>query len=333
MPKYTLVKLSKMTPLHVGSGKENYDFAAADLSSDTLSSALAAIKARKGECEDLQRFLDSFTLSSAFPYVGEYYYLPRPKGRVNIEILDGDEYVAKKKLKKIKFIELGLWQELIAGKTLKVKKEQLRGVFLLPTLKTTSNGEDSVFIEPYKKSVSQRVAVPRDEGKDAEPFFFEWTYFKEGSGLYCLLDAPDDIKTEVIELFRELGIEGIGTDKSVGGGKFEIEAESKTFPEVEDSDCRMLLSTYIPNKEEIDGLNLQDSCYELILRGGYISGSDRSDFLHLRKKSVYMFNTASVFKTVNSLEGKIVDLRPKWENMHPVYRSGKALSIGIKQAK
>lgn len=51
------------------------------------------------------------------------------------------------------------------------------------------------------------------------------------------------------------------------------------------------------------------------------------------EKSVYMFNVGSTFCTTNPLEGKVVDLRPKWNDnrMHPVFRSGKPFVVPIKR--
>lgn len=322
-----LIRLKNMSPLHIGTGKENYDFSASSLQSDTLSAALAAMKAQRGACEHLDEFLASFTLSSAFPYIGNRYFMPKPLGRVPVEITDGDEYIARKKIKKLKFIEWGLWRELVAGKKLSVKEKQLQGSFLL------TNGNDSYRECPYRTQVNQRVAVPLDEGRDAEPFFFEWTYFHENAGLFCLLQAPVALQNELIDLFRQLGEYGIGTDKSIGGGKFEIEAEPVSLPSVADADSVLLLSLYVPTEEELFKLQLKDSCYDLLSRGGYMAGSSEADFMHLRKKAIYMFNVGSIFKTTEPLEGKVVDLRPTWndERLHPVFRSGKPFTILIKQ--
>jgi CRISPR/Cas system CSM-associated protein Csm4 (group 5 of RAMP superfamily) len=67
MPKYHIIKLTKLSPMHIGTGKENYDFSASELQSDTLSGALAALRAQNGNAGDLKKFMDSFILSSAFP--------------------------------------------------------------------------------------------------------------------------------------------------------------------------------------------------------------------------------------------------------------------------
>lgn len=63
MATYTLVKFKNMTPLHMGTGKENYDFSATVLQSDTLSSALAAIRVQMDANTDVETFLDSFVVS------------------------------------------------------------------------------------------------------------------------------------------------------------------------------------------------------------------------------------------------------------------------------
>lgn len=325
MATYTIIKLKDMSPLHMGTGKENYDFSATQLHSDTLSAALVAMKVRHGASESLKEFLDSFTISSAFPFVGNHYFLPRPLGKLNVIFNDCDEYVSRKKIKSIKFIEQGIWNKMISGKQIVTSINQLKNGFLL------DNHSD--FKQPYKSSVHQRVTIPREEGKDAEPFFFDWTFFQKEAGLYCLTDATGSKLEDLVQLFQWLGEYGIGTDKNVGGGKFSIETEKFVIEEPTDSNGKMLLSLYIPTEDEIkNSIHLEDSKYELCLRGGYMAGSQENDFWHLRKKSIYMFNVGSVFCCSATLKGKIVDLKPDYndERMHPVYRSGKPFVIPIK---
>lgn len=329
MATYTLVKFKNMTPLHIGTGKENYDFSSSDLHSDTLSAALAAIKMQMAEDNDLKSFMESFVVSSAFPFIGEQYFLPKPFGKINVEVVDADEYVVRKKLKKLRFVDVGLWKELIAGKKLTVRNWQLKGAFLLPP-----DFPEYQFLVPFTSQVNQRVSVPRGDGMEAEPFFFEWTYFGANSGLYCLLDAPADKKDELLSLFERLGEEGLGTDRNVGGGKFEVESTVLSIPEIAGADATLLLSLFIPTEDEVRLLDLEHSCYELLQRGGYMSGSQEVGFRHLWKKSVYMFKVGSVFYTTGSLKGKVVDLKPDWNDkrMHLVYRSGKPFVVPIKKA-
>ncbi|WP_293739183.1 type III-A CRISPR-associated RAMP protein Csm4 [uncultured Parabacteroides sp.] len=330
MVTYTLVKFKNMTPLHIGTGKENYDFSSSDLHSDTLSAALAAIKMQMAEEHDLMSFLESFVVSSAFPFIEDRYFLPKPYGKINVEVVDADEYMVRKKLKKLRFVETSLWNKLIKGEKLTVRDWQLKGAFLLP-----SDFPEAKFIVPSKSQVNQRVSVPRENGMDAEPFFFEWTFFGVNSGLYCLLDASADKKEELFQLFERLGEEGIGTDRNLGGGKFEVESAELFIPEVDSADSTLLLSLFIPTEEELPLLNLEHSRYELLQRGGYMSGSQEIDFRHLWKKSVYMFKAGSVFCMTDSLKGKVVDLRPDWNDkrMHPVFRSGKPFVVPIKNTE
>lgn len=326
MAAYTIIKLKDMSPLHMGTGKENYDFSASHLHSDTLSAALAAMKVRHDGAEGIKEFLDSLVISSAFPYMDNHYFLPRPLGKINVKVNDCDEYISRKKLKSVKFIEQDVWKALTCGEQVAISISQLKNGFLL------SNNTE--FRQPYKSSVHQRVTVPRIDGQDAEPFFFDWTFFEQNAGLYCLTNAIGTKLEEQVRLFELLGEYGIGTDKNVGGGKFTVETQSFVIPDITNANAHILLSLYIPKENEIQSaINLEESRYELCQRGGYMAGSQENDFWHLRKKSIYMFGVGSILKTTDTLEGKVVDLCPTDYNdnrMHPVYRSGKPFVVPVK---
>lgn len=324
MTKFHAIKLTNLTPLHLGTGNENYDFSADALQSDTLSASLTALRCMKGKTMDTARFLSSFTISSAFPFCGEHYFLPRPQGKLNKLTVQGQtETECRKKLKKVKFIDRELWYPLICGQPVNIKPGQLQGELI-----TT----DDVHIQISQPQVMQRVYVPRN-GEDAQPFFFTWDFFRPDAGLYCLIDADTETFKEIHELFIELGENGIGTDRNIGGGKFNVETDLIELPQVKDANATLLLSLYLPEESEIVSLHLSESRYTLLTRNGFIAGSTEPAFRHLRKKSIYMFGCGSLFQTVNPLYGKVVNLAPEWNDprMHPVYRSGKPLSIFIKQ--
>ena len=325
MPTYNIIKLKNLTPLHIGTGKENqYDFSATDLHSDTISSALAALRAQQGKTNDIENFLQSFSISSAFPFYDNVYFLPKFQGKVNISVEKKEECEYRKQLKKLKFIDSNLWCNLISGLSVTVNANCLQGEFLLKDAKD--------FEKPYQSQVNQRVNVSREDNCDANPFFFRWTYFNKKAGLYCLTDAKDDKFKEILKLFESLGEAGLGTDRNIGGGKFEIESGTLDLPEIPDANQTMLLSLYIPAEEELAKLKLKTAKYELLLRGGYMAGSDEESFRHLRKRSIYMFNVGSIFPTVEKLTGKTVDLAPVWndERMHPVFRSGRPFYLPVK---
>ena len=320
-----IIKLKNLTSLHIGTGKENrYDFSATDLHSDTISATLAALRAQQGKAKDTEDFLNSFSISSAFPFWENRLFLPKPQGKINVYVEKQEESQYRKQLKKLKFIDADLWSILAGGLSVTVSANCLQGDFLLQDAKG--------FEKPYQSQVNQRVSVPRVDNCDAEPFFFNWTYYHEKAGLYCLIDAGDEKFREILNLFKLLGETGLGTDRNVGGGKFEVEEDTLELPEILDANQTMLLSLYIPAKEELAKLKLQTAKYELLLRGGYMAGSCEESFRHLRKRSVYMFNVGSLFPTTEPLNGKIVNLAPAWndERMHPVFRSGRPFYLPVK---
>ncbi len=326
MPNYKIIKMTNMSPMHIGLGRDSYDVSAGTLHSDTITAALAAIRAVQGKTEDLKQFLESFALSSAFPYCGDMLFLPKPSGRLNVTVSGLDEKDYRKLLKKVKFIAHTLWTRIVSGDAVEVNRLQLHGEYLLeqPT---------PSFEPPMKSVINQRVAVPRTDGEDAKPFAFEWTFFRPKCGLFCLLDAPQTIADEVVSLFEELGEQGLGSDRNVGGGHFGVNTESELeIPQIEGANSTMALSMFIPQQDEVESLNVGSSRFQLAKRGGFIAGSSLDSVRHLRKNAIHMFTAGSVFNCVETLKGKVVDLRPQWKDgdLHPVYRSGKALSINIK---
>ena len=323
MRTYSIIKMTNLSPVHIGSGHENYDSAASGLHSDTLTAALAAMRAQQGKTDDLKDFLSSFVLSSAFPFRGNRLFLPKPQGQLDITVKGKSEFEYRKNLKKIKYVESSLWQELAKGKGLEIKEGQIHSEYLL---------SDNTDIGAISKSqVVERVSVPRN-GEDASPFFFEWKYFDKEAGLYCLTDATGELLGEIESLFSLLGESGIGTDKSVGGGKFDVEVSTISIALPEDADSLESLSLFIPDEKDMTNLDLENSRYSLCLRGGFMAGSSNDGFRHLRKKSVYAFGAGSVFPGTKPFAGKIVDLTPDWNDpaMHKVYRSGRPFMLPIK---
>lgn len=324
MSKYTIVKFTNMTPMHLGLGRDAYDAAAPMLHSDTIASALAAIRVMQGNDADVKEFLDSFAVSSAYPYAGDEMFMPKPCGRLGVTVRDKAPEAYRKQLKKVRYVSFGLWKALIGGQDVAVDETQLQGAYLL-------DAPNAKFSNPVKEVINQRVTVPRIDG-DAMPFNFNWTFFGEGCGLYCFVKCAQGLKDELISLFKQLGDAGIGSDRSVGGGHFNVETKEIDLPDVQDGNATMLLSMYMPSTDEFNQLRLSESKYEIATRGGFMAGSNHDALRRLRKNTVSMFVPGSIFIGKPELKGIIVDLRPNWNNnsMHPVYRSGKPISLTIK---
>jgi len=325
MPTCNIIKLKNLTPLHIGTGKENqYDFASTDLHSDTLSAALASIRAQQGRTDDVSTFLNSFAISSAFPFFQNHYFLPTFQGKISALVNGKKDYEYYKQLKKLRFIALPLWDKIAQGQEITVEENQIKDDFLLEA--------NTDFVKPFQSQVSQRVHVPREDSDSTDPFFFNWTYFHEKAGLYCLTDARNEKFDELLNLFKMLGESGLGTDRHVGGGNFEVEPATLKLPDISDANYTVLLSLYIPVEDEISILNLKSAKFGLVLRGGYMSGSSEESIRHLRKRSIYMFGVGSLFPTTEPLTGKVVNLTPLWNDkrMHPVFRSGRPFYLPVK---
>ena len=325
MPTYKIIKLKQLTPLHLGTGKENqYDFSAADLHSDTLTAALAAIRAQQGETSGMEDFHQSFTISSAFPYWDDIYFLPKSIGKIKVKVAGKDEKTYRNQINNLKYIDVALWNDLVRGNELMIEESQLKDDFLLHTVPG--------FEKPYKSQVNQRVNLSHTAQEEASSFFFNWKYFHKKAGLYCLTDATGELFEALFNLFKLLGESGLGTDRNTGGGKFEVEAGTLDLPDIPDANHTMLLSLYIPTKDEVTHLKIKSAQYRLLLRGGFMAGSDDERFRHLRKRSVYMFAVGSLFPVTKHLTGKIVNLAPVHndERMHPVFRSGRPFCLPVK---
>ncbi len=154
-------------------------------------------------------------------------------------------------------------------------------------------------------------------------------YFEQNAGLYFILQEDEPgITGRIFSCLKFLEDHGLGTDRSVGHGFFKYDESTLELYEAENPNAVITLGLYCPLKEELQSEILEKSRWRLMERGGYMSGSIYPKFRHLRKKKVYMFTEGSMFHTP-SLKGKIVDLRPEWNDpdMHPVWRDGRPLCV------
>lgn len=323
MATYNIVKLNFTSPLHIGIGLgDNYDSAGNMLHSDTISGAIASAFCHIEGDGELVRFMESYRVSSAFPFTTTNLFIPKPPIKLNLEFEGENKYAHNKRLKKIEFIDHILFSKLSAGEKLVIAEKQVskNGKFL------SSDQSGSM---PYQDEVMQRVVVPR-AGGDAMPFYFERRFFNTGCGLYFIFEVAKEFENSFKTAIFWLGTTGFGTDKSVGNGMFQAEFTEITMNNELNTNRLMTLSLLCPGKNEISKEILDESIYSLVQRGGFIAGTTADEFRHLRKKSIYMFSEASLFKT-NQLSGKIENVRPEWNDskLHPVYKDGRAFTIPV----
>lgn len=371
---FTIYKLKFTSPLHISRGKDDDDYSKSEnyIHSDTLKSALFSTAVllnselqneAKGE-----EFFNSFLLSSTFPYFKNTLFLPKPKGKLPFTDSPNEEptYDFKKDLKKINFIDFDLFFEYFKEKNEKdILKDDKKFVFASGYLvksellkKEKKMEEDKFEKQKYcdkksfsvsKSEVQERVYIrkyneiydnaEKDKPVFSEPYIVDKIHFFNDAGLYFILERNEGFDEEFFDkVLKNLGEFGIGTDRNVGNGQFEvIDKQVKEIEFEENSDYLMNLSLFLPTQEEV-GEFTQHCQYKLIKRGGWISNLVDMKILvgkqYRRKKSVYMIDEASIFENNFEFNGKYVNLNPEMNDIkHPIWRDGRAIFIPVNNIK
>lgn len=315
----TIYKLRFTSPLHISNSRSDYGQSLKTIDSDTMYAALTSCLAKMGETISENGDL-GFTISSLFPYYQKekdgkpLYFFPKP---INAKLPETAEN--RKQIKKIKYLETNYFSQLLSG-NVKIEDNNIHGDYLCEQK-----------IEKFiKTQADQRVRIKdRTMQEKAEPYFVDKIFFKDYSGLFFI--AKGDT-TNLDKAMPLLALEGIGTDRNVGNGFFEYKRDTVFLDIPEKADYFLNLSMFFPeSKEQLSLLMDENSAYEIQRRGGWITSYP---YQSLRKNVIYGFSAGSVFrKETSGLEtlGKIVDLRPKWnDTMHSVFRCGHALILPIK---
>lgn len=328
MRKFHVFRLHFNRTLHLGRGTDFYDRSESVLHSDTLYAAITATAAQVGLKPEN---LPDFVLSSAFPFVGAKgntaYFFPRiVMPQISYE---EEESTARKTLKNLRWLNKADFENAISGKSFPAYhalNDRIVGSYLF--------GANDQKLLPFTSEVEQRVKVPRMEGKDSEPFYIEKLFFRKNAGFYVLADCDDFSADWLEKIFKLLGENGIGTDRNVGCGHFELQRDVMEVSLPDDATNLATLSLYLPDgKDELksllegDGLRL----HRLVERGGWIS---TEPYQTLRKKTICMFEEGAVFGTGAGAPGHLgakVDLKPTGIPVsHPIWRSGKSIFIPVK---
>ncbi|MEZ4826334.1 MAG: type III-A CRISPR-associated RAMP protein Csm4 [Bacteroidia bacterium] len=335
--EFTAVKLHFEGPLHLARGRSDYETAQDMLHSDTLMAAIMACGIQLlGEDVVNEGFMQSFRLSSAYPFCGEEYFFPKPQSPFPFAFEAMPEAKVPKARKKISFIGKSYFEQLLVGgqqeNTVPPAHIHSSGKFL--SARVPAN--ESIMV----RETQQRVTVPH-WGTEAEPtpFYLDRLYFGENAGLFFLTDASGQTLKQLRSILRLLGDNGLGTDRHVGNGHFDCEfVEGFSISLPKDAKSQLCLSLYCPLKEELSPEMLKDSAFQLIKRGGYMASPADPSHRTYRKRSVYMFTEGSVFPA-RPLTGKYVDLAPLPESganilphgpvSHPVWRDGRSLFLPI----
>ncbi|MBE3579086.1 MAG: type III-A CRISPR-associated RAMP protein Csm4 [Caldanaerobacter subterraneus] len=294
------VKMYFISPLHsgrYGRGMENVDTV---IHSDTLYSIIFQTWTKLyGVPEELP-----IKITSAFPFVKNLYYLPKPglkaPGFEKDEIRE--EYAKKVKLASV--VSFEIFENWIKGWEIDYEKMV---------------EDQRLLSENIKINTRPRIAIDRLSSDTSLYFIGETVFRKEKAGLYFAVECEKEEWQKIKTIFSLLQEEGIGGERSLGYGKFRAEfVEDFRLPSAEDGDKYITLSLFCPaNNEEIENAAVS---YQLVLRSGWsIAGSE-----HFLQKRIFMFSEGSVFTKV--VKGKIENVAPD-KSPHPVYKYGKAFLV------
>jgi CRISPR-associated protein (TIGR02710 family) len=150
--------------------------------------------------------------SSAFPFLEQIYFLPRP---LDLD-MPGWEL---KKAKRLRYIEHGLFcKYLLNGQLEKVDLQgyptEASAGFLLPLAYAQRR--------LYQEEEIPRVALD-SVSSNSNVYYFNQLRFFPNSGLYCLVRRTDELWPLLQGCWRVLGDEGLGGDRSSGKGLFQVE--------------------------------------------------------------------------------------------------------------
>lgn len=288
------------------------------LHSDTLWSALISTWALV--CPDsLENFLlacnnGKFKLSSAF-YCVEYkgnnvFFLPKP---INLNLFKTEW---PKKLKRIKFISKGVWEQgVLPVEWFDDKKCTLLQNDSIVALKTEIREQIKLF-----EIITNHKTRARDVSDREDAFYFQSDLFLINDDdykthWYFLLEnnLSEDLANDFRKTMQGLMHFGIGGERSSGCGSLAGSFEIDQIVNVTESKFKASISLIAPRKDDL----ISKSFYQVIKRGGRFF--KKGKYLPM----IHMLLEGAVFEA--DVKGRIVKLNDD----PPILRYGLNLSIPV----
>lgn len=289
-----IIKLKFTSPFHLNPPGDGLHKTETAISSDMLISALAICHSKLYgyHCDDF--FTGKLRVSSLFPFYKDTLFFPVPLFDFRERKV---ERIGYKKLSKLKYLEKDLWMQVIDGKKLDPDAVHPQGVFGISSKRVNNPDENQKIPGFFFEQELQRL------GDD--PFYYSQVRLAPEAGMFFIYHVDSAIESQFKACLRLLADEGIGGDRTVGKGLFEIiEETSITFPE-NSTTHYMNLSFYIPSETDLESIDLTKSYYRLQhKRGWYVTHR----VLNLKKKGIFGFGEGSVFASDRELTGKTVTL-------------------------
>lgn len=297
--KARVIKLKSISPFHLNPPRDSLAKTETVIQSDMLVSALAVCHTKLYGEFPRSFFSPKLTVSSLFPYYKDSLFFPAPLFDFREKETAGKR---NKRLGKLKYLEASLWQKVIAGERLSEAE-----VFPSGSFGVDSEEKAREISQFFREEELQRLWVGRD------PFHFSQVRLDQKGGLFFLCRVDPEIEPGFTASLRLLADEGLGSDRTVGKGLFEILEEDPGFrlpPVGASSSYMMSLSFFIPSEEDATAIAFDESYYLLQHKRGWYN---THRLLTLKKKGIFGFAEGSVFKSGRVLTGKEVTLMTKDE--------------------
>ncbi|WP_456365154.1 type III-A CRISPR-associated RAMP protein Csm4 [Thermococcus sp.] len=244
----------------------------ADTIFGAMGNAVATLFGAKAVDELVEGFKSGAGISSAFPFKGDTYYLPKPLsvGALDFEKLlkdlpEEERYTMEKAMKKAGYLDLRNFEKALRLEPFDVPKAM-----------------------PFRKVDVPRVALDRVTN-DSNLYFWDEVRFKESSGLYFLYSGDEGFfRDYILPALRYLSDTGIGGKATWGFGLFDFRLDELEISAPE-SPCNVTLSNALPTKTPV--------LWNLVRKGGWSSGR--------RKPKVNFISEGSI---VADDPGKIISI-------------------------
>lgn len=326
----TKIRLKFTAPLHIAARGVGYERVNWMVNSDTLYSAILTVwnYLRPGAAGQ-HAAEPPFCLSSAFPYLGDLEFYPKPLAPLSLHCPAGQE----KAYARVQFIEKEPFEKLLQGEAVTFQQEHTRQNGKFWTGRPAPHADVPFFAEEqiFTEIETGRVVIDRVTNRGMNYFVSE-LHFAADAGLFFWIRFRDPaLRQELLGVLRLLGEEGLGLDRYCGKGQFEIDEKDvsdQALPGPAAAERFLTLSLYHPKETEIAGGLIRDSAYELFHRAGFVSGYP------YRRQTLTMFSEGSVFSgsPAQNYGDCPVVLDPGFQDSaidHPVYRCGYAFPLGI----
>lgn len=320
-----------------GMGQEE---SAVTFPSDSLFAALAArLAALEGGdalatwVEALRKDPPAFALTSAFPQIADVRLFPRPQ-RVNLH----SQRLQTKDVKKVDYVSEGIFKQLVNGADF--GELYTRGI-CLQGKKVLFSSEEFTSLplalrdpEIHFWQVEQRPRVTVGRFPETSNLFFTGrTSFQPNCGLWFGVrwtDKCSEDASRLAYLLEDLGIVGLGGERSAGFGRARItDLGVCSLPDA-GAGAWVSLSRYAPREDENGALLDSRAAYAIRRVGGWVySPGVKSE----RRRTIHMLAEGSVLGPLpRDIPGQVVDVQPDYGGTRPVrhavWRNGLAVAVG-----